>query len=412
MKTSDNSYMDAALDIYHSRPTVLNILDSVHANENEHTRFLCHLFNYRKNSIPIFLQAFLKRLSISEILSADDQTYALAKVEEQSGYIDCLIQCGRYVIIIENKICGACDQQNQISGYVDRVQKKYQFENTFVIYLTLFGGEPDKSSMPDELRSRLGERYVSITYRDVVLQWLQEDVLPECPYKDGLLIRSLQLYINYLHGVLGERADQQTLVERLAKTLNCSWGKASYLQLQNLLKQYSGNVESEEERVKQSDVRSILNILLREIEKRNPYFNEDNVAYVLKWMFRNDPPPPYKLKWVDGTANVAPFSSGTFMYSGGRFIGLTKPGVRIHMRCSIAGIKVGPYILADGALGNIKETEGIFGKQYLEANGLVCSPNLYGFPFDAFNESTTLIDVALHVKKLVDILNNSHAGSM
>ena len=410
MTTFDKPIVDAALKIYSSRPAILNILDVIHSNENAHTRFLCQLLNYKMGSIPVFLKSFLKRLASDSPLALDEHDYLSAKAEEQTNYIDCLIKCGKHAIIIENKVCGACDQCEQIASYVEKVKGSCRHENIYVVYLTLFGGEPSKSSLPDELRTSLGRRYVALTYRDDILPWLEEDVLPMCPYKDNLLIGSLKLYINYLKGALGERPEQKALAEQLAKTLECNWDKESYSRLKNMYQQYSDSENGAEGNDRYSDIRALVNILLREIEKRCPYVNEDNVAYVLKWMFRNDPPWPYKFTWVDGSANVAPYSSRTFMYGGERYIGLSKDGVQIHLRCSVGGIGSGPYILVDGNQGHIEGAEGIFGKQYLKDRGLDCSKGSYHLPFNEFTEKTPLSDVAFHVKKLVDILNGSPCG--
>jgi hypothetical protein len=75
----------------------------------------------------------------------------------------------------------------------------------------------------------------------------------------------------------------------------------------------------------------------------------------------------------------------------------------IHIRCSVDGIKDGPYILLEP-----DEADRQFGKEQLESIGLVRGNQWYHLPFTSFHmEKTSLLDVAIHIKFLVDGLKKS-----
>lgn len=412
MKLTDKQISDV-VKTYRNRPVALNVLDAVNPNENEHTRFLCQLLNYKKCGMPVFLKSFLAM--IAEVAEASfteltDDDISKAAIKDQDGYIDCLITVGNYSIIIENKVCGACDQDKQLSSYIGKITKKHPLNKIFAVYLTLAGGEPSTHSLPDELRSELerDHRFILLSYHTNILRWLESEVLPNCEYRETRLIHSIILYIDHLKGMLGQREDQQTLSDKLIPILGCSMDSDGYKTLQKLVAEYSEkNASQAELDVDRSDFRAAINILLREIEIRKPYLNAYSVAYALKWMFRDDPPPPYKFTWKAGFADVRPYSSSMLICNGERYVQLTDGRIRIHLCCSPKGIKAGPYIL--GPEGNSDYfAETVFGKNYLEQNGLKHGKDVYGMPFPSFDEERTpLLDVCLHVKKLVDILKNA-----
>lgn len=403
--------INKAMSVYRARPSTLNILNYAHLNENAHTAFLCALLKHRIGRIPVFLKSFLLRLDNAAFTDISSDTLSAAKVKCQANYIDLLIECGTHSIIMENKICGASDQHKQIVTYVETLKNSGKpAESIWVIYLTLVGGEPEKHSLPDDLAKELGDRYVSLAYSEI-LNWIEETVLPECPYKEEHLIRSLELYGARIKTMLGTNILQET-THKLMDALDCHYDRDSYSRMHLLLNEFPDTVKDETKAAIHEETRSMIQSVLREIERKNPYFNEDALAYALKWMFRDDPPAQYRTGWQKCRKSVQPYVSGVFMYCGGRYLQLSANGVRIHLRCSPDGIKTGPYIFTDGSLGYVVETEKRFGRDYLSQNGLVLTGDSYKCPFTTFSESTTpLMDVFLHIKKLVEVLNNSPSPS-
>jgi len=408
MNTTENiiKKTEAIQSIYKVYTSIPNLFDVVRLNENAHTRVIYMILNYRRKKIPIFLKSFLVRFSDAfESLSNDD--LSKSKIYQQLDYIDCLIQVGKYFIVIENKIHGAKDQHQQLDSYIAKAGEDKTW--VYAVYLTLTGGEPSESSLSEETKKIIGERLVKINYLTHILDWLQNDVLPECTVRESLLENSLRIYIDHLNGMLGQKHHEKKLLEELAKIVQLEITSEFYLLLQKSLIDIKINLNSEtdEKIIEQNECFSTaIQALLREIEKRIPYVNEDNVAYVLKYMFRNCPPWKERSFWVDNCSNVDPFVSGFFLHVGCRYLRLTGLNIEIHLRCSVVGIKDGPYILLEP-----DKAEERFGKENLESLGLLRG-RVYTYPFPSFDEKeTSLVDVALHIKRLVDGLKTLQALS-
>lgn len=231
------------------------------------------------------------------------------------------------------------------------------------------------------------------------MEWLRNDVLPECTVRESLLENSLRIYIDHLNGILGQKHNELKLVRDLKKVIGLEISKDCYQLLQETLSESQLRMESDEAFLENyENFSSAIQVLLREIEKEIPYVNENNVAYVLKDMFKNCPPWKERSIWVDNCANIDPFVPSYFMDGGCRYLRLSNSEIEIHLRCSIDGIKNGPYILL-----YLDRAEERFGKENLESIGLFRSTNRYFYPFSTFDEKkTTLVDVALHIKRLVD----------
>jgi hypothetical protein len=276
----------------------------------------------------------------------------------------------------------------------------------YAVYLTLTGGNPSDYSLSDEFKKSLGDNLITMNFQTQVLGWLQDDVLPECKVREHLLEYSVQLYIDHLNGMLGQKNIERQMVDRLSKVVDLEITPDYYRILQQTLN--DRRFELDERMMKDHEsYSSAIQVLLREIEKTIPYVNEDNVAYVLKDMFKNCPPWKEKSSWIDNCANVAPFVPGYFLYEGCRYLKLTGElhcmSMIIHIRCSVDGIKDGPYILLEP-----DEADRQFGKEQLESIGLVRGNQWYHLPFTSFHmEKTSLLDVAIHIKFLVDGLKKS-----
>ena len=94
--------------------------------------------------------------------------------------IDILIRMPNgWAIGIENKI-NAGDQRNQLKDYNNYLNKIFQ-QKYVLIYLTCDGREPSKESISTFERNKLKKqgRFISISYRKLLIPWLQES-LKEC----------------------------------------------------------------------------------------------------------------------------------------------------------------------------------------------------------------------------------------
>lgn len=99
------------------------------------------------------------------------------KTEDSGGRVDICIENSRQMIVIENKIF-AGDQEHQILRYVVSLRGMLRNRDGVkfpVLYLTPDGHSPsDDSTQADGMQCRCGEDYVCISYKDVIVPWLDK----------------------------------------------------------------------------------------------------------------------------------------------------------------------------------------------------------------------------------------------
>ncbi len=122
-----------------------------------------------------------------------------------------------FAVIIENKINGAPETKGQIDNYLAAIKtdpeifKKRQKPNVWVLYL---GADSDSIDVPSayslspgttdyvlEKKSgdrRCGPKLCLASYDEFVIPWLEEDVLPRCPFGMPGLTGGVMAYIDYL----------------------------------------------------------------------------------------------------------------------------------------------------------------------------------------------------------------------
>jgi len=89
-----------------------NVLDEMHANENAHTRILARLLKQ-----PTICESFVKYIAekrsdlAPKMLPVAKDNFSVSCLSE---YVDARIEYGDKVIIIENKVKDAIDQDEQI----------------------------------------------------------------------------------------------------------------------------------------------------------------------------------------------------------------------------------------------------------------------------------------------------------
>jgi len=195
-------------------PYHVNIIDELHADENAHTRILLKFLSYKKdNSYPLVISFIKLMIGKRDINFPYDKVYKPIVLFNKE-YIDGLIlEQGKYAIIIENKINWAIDQDKQIERYVNTaLNKGLNKENIFVVYLTQDGNKKiGKNSLTDKVKSLLGiteetqGRFIELNYREDILPWLKNDILPNCIIKEDWLVSALKQYIDHLEGRFGLR---------------------------------------------------------------------------------------------------------------------------------------------------------------------------------------------------------------
>ncbi len=207
-----------------SEPYHINVIDELHATENAHSRILVRLLQYFNGKRYSILDSF-----VSMIPNWDEQDITIQnpEIKFNSQLIDALIEeKGKYAIIIENKIHGAIDQEKQIERYVDTaISHGTPSDKIWALYITKDGSKTvSDSSLTPKVEAILKERFIPINYRDNILPWLKNTVLPNCPEKEEWLSSALKQYIDHLEGLfqtrLSAKATRNQLVEAIKAKLN------------------------------------------------------------------------------------------------------------------------------------------------------------------------------------------------
>ena len=219
-------------------PYNLCLLDLCGANENTHTKILLQLLKYKANEKHPFLESLLERWFGNINLEFN---YHELELTFNKGFIDGLIRDNRQAVIIENKIHYAQDQDQQIKGYVEKVEAKFRIDrnNIYVVYLTRYGDKKvSDDSCPPELRRDLANRFIESNYCYDILPWLKEDVLPNCKLKDDNLVSALKQYIDHLEGMFGQRNSngmEEKMKEWLKQELHFTQTPEKYHQLDEMI---------------------------------------------------------------------------------------------------------------------------------------------------------------------------------
>lgn len=168
---------------------------------NMHSGFIYSLLdtNGEHYQDDLFLSLFLEVLGLKEWFGSTTN----AQVRKESNYIDLYIFNDTRHIIIENKI-NADDQPNQIATFIETIhsngaeKERVEYENIFVIFLTLHDREPNQNSRTNKdnnllweikgefLESKEGKKtnkvgYKKVLYGDKILEWIES-----CQSKSGV----------------------------------------------------------------------------------------------------------------------------------------------------------------------------------------------------------------------------------
>jgi len=238
-------------------PYHINIIAELHDNENAHTRILMKLLQYQDDGKYPLLQSFVD--CMIEASQCDiDIAIENPKITCGKEYIDGLVEeKGKYAIIIENKIWDAVDQDKQIETYFNTVNKRVKKDKIYVVYLTKDGSKKvSDTSLTSSVKKVLEDRFVPMNYKNHILPWLQESVLPNCKVKEEFLHSAAHQYIDYLQYINGLNDYQQQAKSNTLKHLMKNMGISEDPQ-----KQY----QQLDEKLK--EVRELENILASRIDK-------------------------------------------------------------------------------------------------------------------------------------------------
>lgn len=179
----------------------LKAVQKLYDEVNMHSGFIYSLLdtNGEHYQDDLFLSLFLEVLGLNVWFGSTTN----AQVRKETQYIDLYIFNDTKHIIIENKI-NADDQPNQIATLIETIHnngaenKRVEYENIFVIFLTLLKREPSQNSRTnkdnnllweikgDFLESKEGEKinrvgYKKVLYENEILEWIKY-----CQSKSGV----------------------------------------------------------------------------------------------------------------------------------------------------------------------------------------------------------------------------------
>jgi len=190
-------------EVKRDQPYHLNIIEELHINENAHSRILAKLLQYNdKERKYVFLESLLKDINKKKkVFKCDFSKINVVSPEitQEKDRIDVLILDNDNAIIIENKICGAKDQEKQLSRYIDRIQKKgYKKADIYIVYLTKYYQSPSSDTWSSKREERnFSARFLNLSYIYDILSWLKKE-LDILPCKEIELRSALEQYVNYL----------------------------------------------------------------------------------------------------------------------------------------------------------------------------------------------------------------------
>lgn len=199
-------------------PYHINVIDELHVNENANSRILAALLKYKENGEYTLLKSFIhNRLRDWNIDVSEPQ------ISSEDWRIDLLVrEKGKYAIIFENKIYDAVLQKNQLARYILKMHNKehYNYEQIYVVFLPPQKYDPtdcswkvpikecetccDATMCPNveenSLKTKFKDRFKIITFREDIVTWLEEDVIPNCRQKETYLYTAAMQYLDYLKG--------------------------------------------------------------------------------------------------------------------------------------------------------------------------------------------------------------------
>ena len=255
-------------------PYHLNIIDELHINENANSRILYKLLLYKniegKYEILESLIDYIKR----NTHCSDFNKIQVKKpcITQEKQRIDLWVRDKDYAIIFENKIYNATDQDAQIARYIDKtIDCNYKEENIFIIYLPPFSSKEPESKSWGRYKKHFEKRYINLSFRDNILSWLENNVLPQINSKDIYLHSAIRQYIDYLRGLFNIRTIHKQMNMNLHEILT------KHYKLDECSTDQE-RIEIIEEKIEEiNEISNQLESLKQSLE------NKIKKSYVLKW---------------------------------------------------------------------------------------------------------------------------------
>lgn len=205
-------------------PYHINLIDELHADENAHSRILGKLLQQKSAKSTHFeiLESFLNFITENHRIKEDFRQITINKpvITQEIGRIDLWIRDEEYAIIIENKIGWAKDQPNQLERYIKRTKEQdFDEQQIYVLYLPpIYDKEPNEQAwgkyLDNDIRKK---RYLNLSFKNDILPWLKENLLPNIRPNDKFLSSAIEQYIDHLEGKFNLRGINNKMNMELQK---------------------------------------------------------------------------------------------------------------------------------------------------------------------------------------------------
>lgn len=287
-----------------------NLFEMASLKEFRHSAILGHLLAQEVQGKKVHLISFFQRVFGDVIPSYDEGSLTIeceksVKVGESTRPIDILIasKSKNFALIIENKCRGAGDQGKQIYDYWMGVKTALQYDekNIYVLYLPPLNefAKPSDNSLGD-LKNRFDKggdlegHLIVASYKNCVLPWLIEDVMPNICYGAGRLMHSLWCYIDLLKGAFGvqsENADGRAFAyEKFKAIIKKDDFKEIYETASTYIKEFEKKAhQSEQEANKCDTLLRQLQGIKNYLQEQYPLLNPAQLSYEVYWLLRKNP---------------------------------------------------------------------------------------------------------------------------
>lgn len=210
-KNFESKYWDSELPDYMNLIEDLRLSNNIH--ETAHSRVLYKLLYCGKRYSYPLLRTFLEIVGIEK-----DSNDVKLFVEKEN--IDLLIEIGDKVIILENKVNHAKDQDRQIEKYYNNIKENHEKENIYVIYLTrnILDNDPNEDSLPKDLRIKLekGKYYKKISYEKEIREWICKC---KKQYKNELINSVLIQYGDFIENMFEQNKERNEVMNNIINEL-------------------------------------------------------------------------------------------------------------------------------------------------------------------------------------------------
>ena len=217
----------------------INLIDEIRADENAHSRILTKLLQQKTpcgkfEILESFVQ-FIKEKAKKKSASFDKIQINDPVTTSQKRDIDIWIRDKKYAIIIENKIKGANDQEKQLKRYIEETIKSFKNEQIYVIYLS---DNAPKDQTWGKYKEEFEPRFLHLSFREDILTWLTDHVLPivRLKEKEKYLSAVLEQYIDHLEGEYKKRNINQKMNMELQELIKKEWELNDKTPQENLAK--------------------------------------------------------------------------------------------------------------------------------------------------------------------------------